>query len=89
MKVRKARVGGQGDEAGRTKPLFRRVASFDNLNDTRAERLDRWCMVGEDTHITSRRGKIHLHNICGRENGLVERVQGADWVRRPITPRRV
>ena len=53
-----------------TKPLFRLVASLNDLNDTRAQRLDRWCVVGEDTHITGRRGKVYLYHIGGGEDGL-------------------
>ena len=62
--------GVNGTQGTRTEPLFRRVTTLDDLNDTRAERLDRRRVVGEDTHVTSRRRKVHLHDIGGRENGL-------------------
>ena len=64
--------GVNGMQGTRTEPLFRRVTALDDLNDTRAERLDRRRVVGEDTHVTSRRRKVHLHDIRGRENGLYE-----------------
>ena len=55
---------------GRTKPLFRRVARLDDLNDTRAEGLNRGRVVGEDTHVTCRCSKIHLDDFGGGENSL-------------------
>ena len=55
---------------GRTKPLFRRVARLDDLNDTRAEGLNRGRVVGEDTHVTSRGGDVNLDHICRSEQCL-------------------
>lgn len=55
---------------GRTKPLFRRVARLDDLNDTRAEGLNRGRVVGEDTHVTCRCSKIHLDDFSGGEDSL-------------------
>ena len=54
----------------RTEPLFRRVTALNDLNDTRAERLDRRRVVGEDTHVTSRRREVHLDDIGRGEDGL-------------------
>ena len=59
----------------RTEPLFRRVARLDNLNDTRTERLDSRRVVGEDTHVTSRRREVHLNDISGSEDGLAYAVK--------------
>lgn len=53
-----------------TEPLFRRVTRLNDLHDTRTQRLDCWSMVGEHTHITSCRRKVHLHDIGGSEDGL-------------------
>ena len=52
------------EKYARTEPLFRRVAGLDDLDDTRAQRLNRWRVVGEDTHVTSCRRNVDLHNIC-------------------------
>ena len=65
------------EKDARTEPLFRRVAGLDDLNDTRAQRLNRWRVVGEDTHVTSCRREVHLDDIGGREDSLGSLVKGA------------
>ena len=61
-----------GTQGTRTEPLFRRVTALDDLNDTRAKRLDRRRVVGEDTHVTSSCSQVDLDGIGGRVDGLAE-----------------
>ena len=62
--------GVNGMQGTRTEPLFRRVTALDDLNDTRAKRLDRRRVVGEDTHVTGRGGKVDLNHIGRGEDRL-------------------
>lgn len=64
-------------QLARTKPLFRRATRLKDLNDSGAERFDRRCVVGKDTHITSRRRKVHLHDIGRSEDSLQSAVKTA------------
>jgi hypothetical protein len=49
-----------------TKPLLRGLSVvLDNLDHTRAERLDRGNVVGEHTHVTGRGGDVDLDDAGG------------------------
>lgn len=43
---------------------------LNNLNNTRAQRLNRRNVIRQNTHITGLRRDIHLDNILGAEDGL-------------------
>ena len=53
-----------------TKPFLRGASTLDDLYETRPERFNRWDMVRENTHVTSGRRQIDLHDVCRSEDRL-------------------
>ena len=53
-----------------TEELLGRVARVDDLYDTGAQSFDAGNVVGEDTHVTGRGGKVDLDHIGRGEDGL-------------------
>jgi hypothetical protein len=60
----------------RTEPLLAlRTAALDNLDDPRPQRLDRWHVVGENTHVSRLGGDVHLEDLGRGIQSLCEDVR--------------
>lgn len=89
-------LGTLATRAGLTKPLLRRAALLDDLDQARSERLDGGDVVSEDTHVTGGGGKVDLNNGgCGVDGLFVVSAFGPlhrlpshpVWLLSPPSPR--
>jgi hypothetical protein len=53
-----------------TEPFLRGASTLDYLEEARPERFDGRDVIRENTHVTSGRRQVDLHNVCGGEDRL-------------------